>query len=540
MGKWERQRPKAGYKILVMDEKQKARDALIDFMLDPGNYPEAPLSIEYHETHISQVFVGDRFAYKIKKPVDFGFLDFTTLEKRRFFCNQEVTLNSRLAPGIYLGVVPIYGRDEEHSFMGRKDFCVVEYAVRMKRVPEEKLLYRLIENGRLLYRGLEETGRVLGGFHRAATAHRGNPYGGIEAIRANTEENFAQIRTARGPMIDEAFYESLVAYTRDFLKENSELFEARKSGGLVREGHGDLHARHVCLIHPPVIVDCIEFNERFRIIDVLDDMAFLFMDVEYRGRFDLTSALSTAYFSTIPEAESWGLLCFYKAYRAVVRGKIEGFTAASIGDESAKATTTLRARNYYLLARYYVEECSRRFNPIVFMGLSGSGKSAISKDLIPEAVIIRSDEIRKEIAGIRPGTHVYVGYGEDIYGPETTARTYRAMTDRAIAAAGAGERVILDAVFLGSDERLALYNECAKTGLNPFFVHCTADLETLKERVEERRLAGTDVSDARVAVLEQQLRIAQDPSELPFCRVMRLDTSEEDVPSIRSALQLFL
>jgi aminoglycoside phosphotransferase family enzyme/predicted kinase len=525
---------------MMMDEGKEDHEALISFLLDPRNYPESTPSIEYHETHISWVFVGDRFVYKIRKPVDFGFLDFTTLDKRRFFCGQEVTLNSRLAPGVYLGVVPLYGDGDRYAFARRKGFRVLEYAVRMKRAPEERLLYRLIDDGQLLYGRLEETGQVLGRFHRAAGAHRGDPYGRIEAIRANTEENFAQIRAALGATLDEVFYGNLIAYTRSFLENNRELFVRRKSGGMVREGHGDLHARHVCVVHPPIIVDCIEFNKRFRIIDVLDDMAFLFMDLEYRGRFDLTSALAAAYFTAIPEVESPDLLCFYKVYRAVVRAKIEGFTSLSVDDESLRATAAIRARNYYLLARYYVEDCNRSFNPIVLMGPSGSGKSTIARGLIPGALVIRSDEVRKDIMGLRSGAHAYADYGEGIYSPEITARTYRTMTDRAMTAMGGGERVILDATFLRSEERAALVRESLKRGLNPFFVYCTADPATLRKRVEKRRSVGIDASDAHAKVLEEQLRIAEEPSELPFFRVMRLDTSGTQMSSIQSALRLFL
>jgi uncharacterized protein len=269
-------------------------------------------------------------------------------------------------------------------------------------------------------------------------------------------------------------------------------------------------------------------------------MAFLLMDVEYAGRFDLSTSLTSAYFSTIPEAESSELLCFYKTYRAVVRGKIEGFTADSVEDEAAKAAAIMRARNYYLLARYYIEECRRQFNPIVFMGVSGSGKSAISEDLLPDARLVRSDDVRKEIAGVPRDTHFYVDYGRDIYGPDVTATTYRAIGERAVEAAGRGERVVLDATFLEPRQRLELYEECTKRGLNPFFLWCFADPETLKARVKIRQETGNDVSDAHIAVLEQQLRTAEEPSELPCFRVMRLNTSEDCTDTIKRALRLFL
>ncbi len=514
---------------------------LIEFLLKPENYPSRPSSVIHYETHISHVFVAGPLVYKIKKPVNFGFLDFTTLAKRRFYCREEVLLNSRLAGDTYLGVVPIYRKGDRYAFLRSKGAAVAEYAVKMKRIPEEKLLYYLIGEGKLLRGALAEVGRVLARFHAGAEIHRSGPYGGIEAVRTNTEENFDQIEPYRGITIDERFFTRLVSSTRLFLEEWSDAVRGRKESGFVREVHGDLHTQHICLTSPPIIFDCIEFNRRFRISDVLEDVAFLFMDLEYRGRFDLSAAVSQTYFSQFPESQSTDLLLFYKTYRAVVRGKIEGFTADGLkSDPAGREAAIRRAGNYYGLAQHYVEHSQVPFNPVVLMGLSGSGKSAIAEGLLPGAVMLRSDEVRKRVAGVPVSAHVYVDYGSGLYDPAMSIRTYRAMTQEAVAAAAKGKRVVVDATFLTTVLRQEFYESCDQAGLNPFFIWCSAAEDVLRRRVRVRMADGRDVSDAHLAVLDRQLRIMEEPDDLPSFRVMKLDTGDDEPETIRRALRLFL
>ncbi len=439
------------------------------FLLDPRSYPERPSAVVHHETHISHVFVGDKFVYKIKKPVNFGFLDFSTLEKRRFYCHEEVILNSRLAGDVYLGVVPIYGRGGRYSFRRSKGASIAEYAVKMRTIPEERLLSSLIGAGRLLEAEAAEVGAMVARFHRQAPAHRAGPYGGLSTVRTNTEENFEQIGPYRGFTVDAGLYDLLVGQTRAFVRENEVLFGQRKTGGFVREGHGDLHTQHVCLIRPPVIVDCIEFNKRFRISDVLEDIAFLLMDLEDKGRHDLSPAVCAAYFARFPSACSVELLRFYKTYRAVVRGKIEGFTARALAkeDREAAGAAKRRAADYFSLAGYYMGQARSVFNPVVLMGPAGSGKSAAAKGLLGDALVLRSDEVRKRIAGLKAADHVYVDYGTGLYDAGTTHRTYRVLTHEAVAAGREGRRVVVDAAFLTSDLVRQFYDACMAGGSTP-------------------------------------------------------------------------
>lgn len=512
---------------------------LLQFLSDPANYPERTNHVIHHETHISHVFLCDRFVYKIKKPVSLGFLDFSTLRKRHFYCNREVILNSRLAKQVYLGVVPVYKRKGGYAFDRKAGGRTGEYAIKMRKIPHDCLLYNLIWTGRPLYGELYDAGRALAAFHERSLPYRGRRYGGLDAIVAATEENFDQIRPFLDKTIDEAVYTELIDYTRTFLDRNSEEIIARKRDGWVRDGHGDLHTQHICLVKPPVVFDCIEFNEKFRIIDVLEDIAFLFMDLEYRGRFDLSTALCNAYFTASPHCGNDDLLRFYKVYRAVVRGKVESFLSENGADERTQRDGIHTARQYFALARFYIRYADRPFNPVVFMGLSGSGKSTIARDFSQEWVILRSDEIRKGIFGIRKDEHAYTDYGKGMYSEDITGKVYRMLLEKTLLHAGEGKKVVVDAAYLKSSQRKAFYETCIVHGLNPFFVHLFAHEDVLKDRIRKRIVENSDISDAQVSTLEHQIRETEEPAELPFHRVLRLNT-ENQLHTIVNALKEFL
>jgi predicted kinase len=339
--------------------------------------------------------------------------------------------------------------------------------------------------------------------------------------------------------LDQRLYDDLIEYTRGFIRQWKDLFAKRTKDGLVREGHGDLHSKHICLTQPPVIFDCIEFSKQFRISDILEDIAFLLMDLEFRGRFDLSRALFKTYFSVQRDALVSQLLRFYKVYRAVVRAKIEGFTARSLSDEKEQQGAIRRARDYYALADHYLKSEGAHFNPVVFMGVSGSGKSAITKGLLPDALLLCSDVVRKELFGQRTDQHMYVEFGAEIYADDITGETYRLLAKRAVEEARSGKRVIVDATYLKEQQRLAFFGACCAAGLNPFFIDCFAPEPVLRKRVERRTTERADVSDGHPGILEKQLAFKEEPTELPLFRVYRLNT-DEDLETIQKALRELL
>ena len=331
--------------------------ALIDDLLDPRSLPDETTSVSLVQTHISLVFVADRFVYKVKKPVNFGFLDFSTLDRRRHFCHQEVLLNSRLSKDLYLGVLPITYDGRRHR-LGKDGGEVVEYAVKMKRIPDEFLMKSVFSRGELTREHLERIAGALAAFHgSAATSPEIREFGRPEAFKVNTDENFEQTERFIGATISQEDFCALRDWTSGFYVRRKGLFEARMRSGRIRDCHGDLHMEHICLTEDLHIFDCIEFNDRFRYSDTLSDIAFLVMDLEYHGGEEYSKMLWEIYQEWAGERDVEALLTFYKVYRAYVRGKVTSF---QLDDESFSPTEKERAaqwaRRYFELARKYIEE----------------------------------------------------------------------------------------------------------------------------------------------------------------------------------------
>jgi uncharacterized protein len=328
---------------------------LIDFLLNPASYPERPRSVDLVQTHISWVFIGDDYVYKLKKPVDFGFLNFTTLEKRRFYTAEELRLNRRFSPDVYLAVVPISERDG--TFRLGDDANVVEYALRMKRISEDHMLYRLLARGLagedILRRVGMHLARVYGTIESDDTAR---PFGSLEVISHNIVENFEQTAKYIGGPLSRETYDTIRAWSMAFLETRTGVFRERVGQGRIKECHGDLHLQHICVDGERISVfDCIEFNERFRFGDVASDVAFLSMDLDYNGCPRLADAFVEAYMGESGDTGLRDVLKFYKIYRAYVRAKVTSFMLDDAGlDGAAKAGALQTAGRYYDLAREYV------------------------------------------------------------------------------------------------------------------------------------------------------------------------------------------
>jgi len=327
----------------------------VQALLNPAAYPHPPRSIELVQTQISYVFLADDLVYKVKKPVDFGFLDYSTLEKRLTLCIKELELNKRLCPDVYLEVVPVT-QDDGRIVMDGKG-AVMEYAVKMRRLPQERMMDTLLGKNEITPEMVDEVAGLVAGFHaRAATGDEINEIGGLNAVIQNTGENFIQTDRFIGIIIPAETFQSLKSYNEGFIEANTPLFHKRVAEGRIRDCHGDLHAAHICFCDPICIYDCIEFIDRLRYTDVAAEVAFLAMDLDHYGRPDLSDRFVAAYIEKSGDGELSKLLNFYKCYRACVRGKVgclqydDPYISAEEKDKILATT-----RSYFDLAESYIE-----------------------------------------------------------------------------------------------------------------------------------------------------------------------------------------
>jgi aminoglycoside phosphotransferase family enzyme len=328
---------------------------IIQALLDPQAYPDPPQKVELAQTQMSFVFLTNDYVYKVKKPVDLGYLDYTTLKKRYFYCQREVGLNRRLCPDTYLGVLPVTGSGDRISFGGRGE--ALEYAVKMRRLPQEKMLNVLLAEDRVSPEMLAGVADRLVEFHRQAEIGVSiSTFGDIDAITVNTEENFTQTEKYLGHTISREQYRRIRDYTNLFIQGNTGLFKKRMAASRIKDCHGDLHAAHICFCDSICIYDCIEFNDRFRYCDVASEVAFLAMDLDHYGRAGLSGDFVKAYVTRSQDQELMTLLDFYKCYRAYVRGKVESFRLDDpyISPEEKTGVLTV-ARHYFELAGSYID-----------------------------------------------------------------------------------------------------------------------------------------------------------------------------------------
>jgi len=506
---------------------------LIKSLLEAAAYPEPTANVRLVETHVSFIFITDQFVYKLKKPVDFGFLNFTTLDRRRFYCEEEVRLNRRLCPDIYLGVVELHETGGKAAF--GKGGKLVDYAVKMKRLPEERMLAHLVEAGEVAPAQMMSIARLVAEFHgKAARGPQIDACGSRGSIRANWEENFRQV----SPFLGETLSRTDLALVRDwvdrFLVQNEELFRARVEAGFIRECDGDLHLGNICLTDQICIFDCIEFNERFRYIDTAADIAFLLMDLEFAGRPDLGRAFLEAYREATGDLGLDPLLNFYKGYRAFVRGKVKSFLLREPGIPAERLVPAKAAASrYFQLARGY---CLReRLAPclIITCGLMGTGKSALARELSFQLGLSleRSDLVRKRLAG-RPLTGGGSdAYDEGIYREPFNEATYRTLLQLAREALVNGKRIVIDATFRRQGDRAA-FRELAREFTVPFYLiemHCPEQL--VRKRLELRRLDPGEISDGSWELFAQQQSQFEPPasgesiridSTLPLDKVVEL------------------
>jgi aminoglycoside phosphotransferase family enzyme/predicted kinase len=490
--------------------------ALIDALSDPGAYPYPVEAVEVRQTHISAVFLAGPFAYKIKKPVNLGFLDFSTLAKRRHFCEEEVRLNRRLAPTVYLGVVPVNCSGSGVTVEGPGE--AVEWAVKMERLPEEATLARRLQRGEVNVELVQGLARKVASFHALADRSEAiTDFGRWEVVARNTKENLDSVVYQVGTTVSPAVLERLRSLTEAALTHLRPLMESRAERGVPRDTHGDLHLDHIYLFpdrKPPadlVLIDCIEFNERFRFADPVSDMAFLVMDLRFQGRHDLARVFAEEYFQASGDEEGPALLPFYTAYRAAVRGKVEGLELLEKEiPQGERDAALMRARAHWLLALGELEPPGRRPCLVLIGGLPGSGKSTLAKGLSEGATLclIRSDVVRKELAGLDAQVSARFAYNEGIYTPAWTERTYAECLRRAERLLFEGQRVLVDASFGEAKHRRAFGELAVRLGVPLVFLLCQASHEEIRQRLGVRQ---GDASDADWFIYQQAAAHWEEP-----------------------------
>ncbi len=501
--------------------------ALMKALSDPAFYPHRPASVEVRQTHISVVALAGPLVYKVKKPVDFGFCDFTTLEKRHRFCHEELRLNRRLAPDVYRRVVPIVRSPDGGLVLGGQG-DPVEYAVEMRRLPDERMLPALLAAGQVTAETMESVAWVLHVFHRAAARSEAiDAYGRLEVIEAEVRENFLQLEPYVGRTIEPEAFTQLKDRTERFLATHRDLFSQRIADGRIVEGHGDLHADHICLeAGGTVIYDCIEFNEAFRCLDIASEVAFLAMDLDALGYQTLAEAFILHYQAIAEDPGLPRMLPFYKSYRAVVRGKVESFRLDDPDmPELAKAEARKSARRYFELACRYADSLDLP-TLIICCGLIGSGKSTLAAALAPllDGVVLGSDVLRKELAGLPPEARCDEPYGAGLYRAEMTDRTYEALIERARPLLAAGRTVILDASFARPTHRDRARRLASESGVEAWCCWCRCGEAELKKRLRRRQAETSGPSDAREALLEPFTAAFEPPEEWPAETLVIVET----------------
>jgi hypothetical protein len=540
-----------------------AQEALLPFLLNPNSYPHRPRAVRLVQTHASFVIIAPPFVYKVKKPVNFGFLNFSTLEKRRHFCEREVALNRRLSPSIYLGVVPISTRHGRFVF-GEGD-RVVEYAVQMRKLSDRHFLDQLVERDEVVPGDLNRLAIVLKHFYEAQHPTEDiEAWGRIDRLRISTDENFRQTKEFVGPAavfsltpasgagvkvrsdagssatISRPSFNTIRFYTNQYYARRKRLFASRIKDRRIRDCHGDLHLEHIHVTPRALhIYDCIEFNDRFRYVDVASDAAFLAMDLDYEGRSDLARYFATQMASALNDDGMPRLMDFYKCYRAFVRGKVESLhSVAHAAPEEERQASAERARRYFRLALQYAVAGSQ---PLVLavMGRIASGKSTLAHALGAELgwEVYSSDYLRKKMAGFPLYERSSAAARKRLYSAGMTVKTYDHLLATAEAQVQKGHSVILDATFARREHRELLAERFGKRGIAWRVLEVQAGNPAVKQRLRVREAKPDEISDARLEDFAMLTRLYEPPVELPVAQCVKVCTSGPHDQTVTRALQ---
>ncbi|MBV5261508.1 AAA family ATPase [Synechococcus moorigangaii CMS01] len=504
--------------------------ALIAALQNPAIYPHAtPGAIALVQTHVSYVFLTGDYAYKVKKAVNFGFLDFSTLEKRKHFCGVELELNQALTPDLYLEVLPITYDGQTYALNGTGE--VVEYAVKMRQFPQENLLSEMFTAGTLTETHMAQLGEAVASFHQSATTNEYIlSFGEIPKIRQAIDENYAQTGKYIGTVQTQERFEQTKAFTDNFFASREAIFAQRRQTEKIKECHGDLHLRNICLWQDQIqLFDRIEFNEPFRFVDTMYDVAFTVMDLDARGAKELGNAFLNTYVERTGDWEGLQVLPLYLSRQAYVRAKVTSFLLddQAIAPE-VKAEAAQTATDYYKLAWRYTQRPQGKV--ILMCGLSGSGKSTVARSYARQwnAIQIRSDAVRKHLAGVP----LEASGDDSLYSPAMTDQTYGRLQALGLLLAKQGFTVILDAKYDKIVQRKNVVEACAAQDIPCEIFHCQAPLPLLAQRLASRT---NDISDATADLLTAQQEQVEGftPEELPLVKAI---DSTQDLDSILKQL----
>ena len=506
--------------------------ALIAALQNPALYSHPVDGFRVIETHISWVILTGAYAYKMKKPVDFGFLNFTELASRKHFCEQELLLNQRMAPELYLQVLPITGTLDAPIIGGEGE--PIEYLVQMREFPQTQLMAEVQARGELTDAHIDALAEKIAQFHQSIPPVEANhPLNSAEAIVAPMRQNFEQIRPLLTEAADLQQLDALIDWTETSIERLYPLLEQRSQQGYIRECHGDLHLGNAAIINNKVVLfDCIEFNDPFRFIDIASDAAFLAMDLEDRGLKCQARRFLNGWLERTGDYAALELINLYKAYRALVRAKVSLFRLYQEQDAVERKVVVRQYRSYANLAESYSAIPSRFL--AVTHGVSASGKSHVALRLVEALGMLRlrSDVERKRLHGEQPEQST--GLGAGIYSAEAGEATYKRLHTLAEAALNAGFSVVIDATYLKQEQRQAAWQVAEATGVPFLIIDCEAADAVIEQWLAQRQAEGSDPSDATMEVVKAQQASREPLSESERLLSRRLDTA--DASSLDSLL----
>ncbi len=502
-----------------------------------------PTGVGFIETHISWVLLHERDVYKIKKPVEMGFLDFSTAALRKAACEREVELNRRLAADVYLGVVPLRRSGERLTLEG--DGEIVDWAVHMRRLDDRDRADIRLAQGRLGPEDVARIARRVADFHAQARADEETAaFGKAEAIAINVRENFTQTAASLQHYVTAGQARELGEHQLAHLEQHADRFEARVAAGRVRDGHGDLRLEHVYLADDGsiTVLDCIEFNDRFRYADVASDLAFLAMDLSAHGHVELSEHLVAEYAQHGGDYDLYGVVDFYEGYRAFVRGKIATFVADDPSIDAAhRSRAVASARRCFMLALATGRRSLLGPRVVAVGGVIASGKSTVSGRLSLEmsAPVVDADRTRKQMIGVRATQPVHEGSWQGAYDPKFTEEVYAEVFRRAGVVLASGRPVLVDASFRSKALRGRAHALATEYGVPFRMVECRIDFAVAKDRLRERAKHAS-VSDGRLEIFDDFVAKWEPIDEFDADEHVILDTSqplEETIDALRSDVQ---